>query len=774
MAHIKSRKHPYAPQLGLTGTAVAALVTLAGTTAQAQQAPAPAGAASAPGSQHMPEVRVKAAEESVYKADVMSSPKFTQPLVDTPQTITVIKKELLREQGATTLSEALRNTPGVTMLMGENGNTASGDSIFMRGFDTQGSIFVDGVRDLGSISRDIFNIEQVEVVKGPSGADNGRGAASGYVNLSSKVPVLDSFNNGSIIFGTSSRARATADFNRPLDLGIPGSAVRLNLMVQDNGVPGRDEIRKKSYGFAPSIAFGVGTPTRAYLYALHSQQNNRPDGGVSTYGLDGFRFTPRTSATAPGNTPPAGVSVGAVDSKNFYGSLDDSEKIKIDMFTARFEHDLAPGFTVRNTSRYGRSTQESLLTGVNAVTLPVPSDPSSYTVARSRQGKDQENEILTNQTNLTAEFGSGFVKHSVTSGIEFIYEKQTTPTFAIVGSQQPANLYHPSTNDAFAPVARTGAFSKGSTLSAAIYAFDTLKLGEQWQLTGGLRWENYKTDFNGATLSTAAANPTLPVGTLIPSSLDVSGALLSWKVGALYKPLPNGSVYISAANSKQPPGGANFTLGTAANNINNPALDPQEGTNVEIGTKWDFMGGKLAFTGAIFRSENKNELVQDPIDTTVYTQIGKRRVEGVELSVVGQVTDDLNISAGLASMNPKIINGTAAQRGGLIQWSPKLTFTSWLTYKLPYGFTLGGGARYVDSATSTSNVDLSATYGLTDIPSYWIADAVIGYDVTKNLNLQLNVHNLFDKDYLAAVNNGRSRYYPGVPRSALLTANLSF
>ena len=780
MAHIKSRKHAAArrPSPLAHPTALGLMMAALPGLAAAQQATPATGEA-----QTLPAIRAKAAAESDYKANEASSPKFTQPLLDTPQTITVIKKELLREQGATTLSEALRNTPGITMLMGENGNTSSGDSIFMRGFDTQSSIFVDGIRDLGSISRDIFNIEQVEVVKGPSGADNGRGAASGYVNLSTKVPTLESFSTGSLSLGTSSRARATADLNRPLDIAIPGSALRLNLMVQDYGVPGRDEVKKKSYGFAPSLAFGLNSPTRAYFYLLHSRQNNRPDGGVPTVGLDGWY-----------NATLAGVDVPTVDSKNFYGSLSDYEDISIDMFTARVEHDVAPGITIRNSSRFGRSTQHSLLTGVNALgnigTAPVPATTTSpaipavpnldfdgYTVARSRQGKYQENEILTNQTNITAELGSGHVRHSVTGGVEFIYEKQYSPSYALPTgtTQTPANLYNPSTGDVFLTPTRTGVKASGNTLSAALYAFDTVKVGEQWQFTGGLRWEKYKTEYDGIRLSNADRDPGLPVGILVPESLRTSDDLLSWKVGALFKPAPNGSIYISAANSQQPPGGANFTLsGAAGNNNNNPNLDPQKGSNIEVGTKWDFMGGKLAVTGALFRSENKNELVQDPIETTVYTQIGKRRVQGVELSVVGQLTNELHLSAGLARMDPKITSAAATSQGGLIQWSPKLTFTSWATYRLPFGLTVGGGARFIDNAATTSNIDTSVTTGITRMPEYWVVDAVLGYEINKNLSLQLNLYNLFDKEYLAAVNSGRSRYTPGAPRSALLTANLQF
>ncbi|MGV8838174.1 TonB-dependent receptor plug domain-containing protein, partial [Cellvibrio sp.] len=191
-SHIISKKRATSVQLTATALSSAILLASAGTMA----------AEEAKETKALNTVKVEAdAIESAYKAEKASSPKFTQPLVDTPQTIVVVKKELFQQQAATTLSEALRNTPGITMLMGENGNTATGDSIFMRGFDTQGSIYVDGIRDLGSISRDTFNTEQVEIAKGPAGVDNGRGAASGYVNLSSKMANQEDAITGNVTGG---------------------------------------------------------------------------------------------------------------------------------------------------------------------------------------------------------------------------------------------------------------------------------------------------------------------------------------------------------------------------------------------------------------------------------------------------------------------------------------------------------------------------------------------------------------------------------------------
>ncbi|MCH2221704.1 MAG: TonB-dependent receptor, partial [Dechloromonas sp.] len=510
----------------------------------------------------LPAVSVQAAPQRAadYKAEALSSPKFTQPLVDTPQTISVIKKEIVQERGATTLSEALASVPGITLQLGENGNTQTGDAIFMRGFDTSASIFVDGIRDLGFISRDTFNIEQIEVVKGASGSDFGRGASSGYVNLASKAPVGDTFTNASIAVGTADRKRLTADINRTLDIGLPGSALRLNLMAQDYGTPGRDYVRSNRWGFAPSLAFGLGTPPRTTLSYLHLEQNNRPDGGVPTYGISGY----------------VGGSRGpAVDRTNYYGSLGDHDDVSLDMFTIRFEHDIRSGTTLRNITRLGRSEQDLLVTGVNGVTATAP-NPANFTVQRVRQGRDQVNEILTNQTNLSTSFQTGFIAHTLSTGVEFIYErqKQKTPqtlnnTTLPASLQQPvANLYNPSVGDVFLTPPDKGAYTDGKTLTAAIYAFDNLKLSEQWQVNAGARVERYRTETNSAsfTAQTSTAAESLTQN----PQLATSDTLVSWKLAAVYKPAANGSVYAAVSTSYQPPGGNNFALSSSASSAAQP------------------------------------------------------------------------------------------------------------------------------------------------------------------------------------------------------------
>ncbi len=764
MRYIQSRKHAAArqPRHRSTAALAAAALALPGAVL-AQSAAAPATAASQPrGETTLPTVKVQAAAPvNDYKADAVSSPKFTQPIVDTPQTITVIKKELLQQQAATTLSEALRNTPGVTMQLGENGSTQTGDSINLRGFDSSQSIFVDGIRDLGAVSRDVFNIDQVEVVKGPSGSDIGRGASSAYINLVSKTAQADgAFATGSLIAGTSDRKRVVADLNTPIST-LPGSALRLNLMAQDDGVPGRDDVKAKRWGFAPTATFGLGTSTRETLSYLHVQQDNRPDGGVSTFGVNGYVFAAKTATAPAQNAGPA------VDSSNFYGLTSDFDHVKIDMFTSRLDDDLAKGLVLRNTTRIGRTVEDVVVTGVNAVTATTPS-PSGYTVARSRQGRHQDNEILTNQTNLASEFETFGLKNALSTGVELTYERQRTNT--PLTQAGTASLYAPNPNDAMAMPKDIGVFTVGSTLTASAYAFETLNFSDALLINGGLRYDKFHTDTSG-TSNTAASGATPIVGPTTP--LGDTDGVWSYKVGAVFKPAKNGSVYATYSDSRQPPGGTNFALSSQASSQAQPNLKPQEGSNIELGTKWDLLGGDLLATGAIYRSENRNELVSDGAAVPTYSAVGKRRVQGVELGLVGSVTPDLSVSVGYSHMDSRILRAAPAGQGGVLVFSPKNTFTSWLTYKLPLGFTVGGGMRYADTSARSSNT-AAPTSNLLQAPSYWVDDAMASYDITKNWQLQLNVYNLFDKKYMQSLNNGGSRYTPGAERNGLVSLNAKF
>ena len=762
MAYIRSRQHQKnAVQFKHTLIAIAALA--APLSVQAQTDVQKSTQAQSKKENALPEIKVQGAQDIPYKAEVSSSSKLVKPLLETPQMVSVIKKELLQEQGAYNLMDALRNTPGITMQLGENGNTAAGDTFQMRGFASQSSVFVDGVRDLGAITRDTFNVEQVEVVKGPAGADVGRGAASGYINLASKAAILDDVTTGTASINSGKNKRVTADINRKMG---DTTALRLNVFKQAGGVAGRDQVENNGYGVAPSIAVGLGQKSRAYFYSQHIRQNNVPDGGIPTVGLKGFYNANALLLNAP-----------KVDSENFYGSVHDFEKVEADMATAKFEFDLNDTTVLRNITRYGQSSMKRVVTGINGLTATGARD--TWTVARSRQGLDQSNEIIANQTSLNSSFDAAGVKHTLAAGVELLMEKQSTNTMAVpTGTVIPAaNLYAPNANVSLPMPVKNGATTEGQTKTVALYAFDAIDLNDVLQLNTGLRYERYNTESRTVSLSTATTAPTLPVGTLIPAKVTKSDDLLSWKLGTVYKIAKNGRLYGVYATSLTPPGSANFSLSSAANNLNGPKADPQKTTNLEFGTKWDLLDKSLALTAAYYRTDNTNEIVQVDSVTNTFAQFGKRRVEGVELGLVGQINPEWQVTAGAATMKTKILQGATGNNtaGAASRWSPDLTATLWSSYKVLPNLTFGGGVRYTSEQKRV--VDPSANVALQNMPNIaanWVADAVVSYQVNRNLSLQLNVANLTDKAYVNTLNNSGARYTLGTPRTLNLSANVLF
>lgn len=756
MHHIKSRKHASTQRRSsptLVGATLIAGMTLA--------LPAIAQAAS-DGSSDSEEAdavtlsNIEVVGVGGYKAEKVDSPKFTQPLQDTPQTIQVITSDLFNEQGATTLTEALRNSPGVgTFYVGENGSTSTGDAVYMRGFDTSSSIFVDGVRDTGSISRDVFNIAQVEVVKGPAGTDNGRSAPTGSINMVTKQPFLQDATSGTLSAGVDGQRRATADWNKVLNK-IPGSAFRLNALWQDSDVAGRDHVNNKRWGLAPSLAFGLDSATRYYLNLLYVKQDNIPDGGVPTIGLPGWE--PQAGQEALVGHP--------VDPENFYGTSSDYDHVTAQMATFRFEHDFSDTLKLSNIVRWGQTKQDYMLTafmstGTNTVYTDVD-DLSTYSLRRSNPTyKDQENTIFTDQLNLRADFATGSVQHNLSTGLELTREEQKTWTVATTNSSSwpYANLYDPDWNVSGLTWAHNGATTDGKTTTASAYAFDTLKFGPSLLVTAGLRLDHYKTEYESVTAAGVA------------TQLEDSDTLLNWKLGAVYKAGEEVSLYANYALSQQPPGGSNFQLSTSANNAGNPNMDPQKAKTFEVGTKWSLLDDALALNLALFQTDVTNEITGSAAEG--YFQNGKKSVQGVELSAVGNITENWSASAGYTHQQTKVEEGAAVTADGTnnLSYTPEDAFTSWTTYRFPFGLTLGGGVRYsgemhrgTDSAAGTPAF----------VKSYTVYDAVVSYPINDHLVLRLNGYNLFDKRYVAAINKSGYRYTPGTPRTFLLSADFRF
>jgi catecholate siderophore receptor len=703
-------------------------------------------------------VELRARSESVQvtgtAAPIVSSSKYTAPLREIPQSIEVIPRALMEQQGATSLTDALRNVPGISLQAGEGGgasNTA-GDMFNMRGFSANNSLFVDGVRDDGLVSRDVFNLEQVEVFLGPTGSDVGRGTAAGYVNMATKTPHVGSGYDASFGYGGADQKRLTVDVNHGLSNRSTGgwrdhAAVRFNALWNEGGVVGRDVVTLKRQAVAPSLALGLGTATRVTIGAQINRQDDVPD-----YGVPGAAW--RGAALAPTTV----VAAAPVDMDNFYGSAGyDRDKVSQESYTARVERDVDSRVSLRNQTRYNRTHRTAVISTVQS---PSRFDPVTETLEIARQGNERENEILSNQTSLDARFSTGGARHAASAGLEFTADRQFAPALTGLGTRGPVDIYAPNPFDPIAgydPV-RSGAFTRGRTSTAAVYAFDSVDLGRRWQVSGGARWEHYDTTFRNVD---ATGTPTVDEA--------ASDSLVSGKAGLLYRLGRGANVYASFGTALTPPGTANFTLSAQPNNQNNPNVKPQQSTNYEVGAKWGMADDRLLFTAAVFHTRNENVIytVDASAVPPVFNQDDGQRVDGATIGVAGRLTERWDVTASVGYLSTELETQNPANAGHELTLTPPVTGSVWTTYRVPAGFTLGGGVRYMDAVfVNTANT--------IRVPGYRVADALVEYAVNTHLTLRLNLTNVAGAVYIRNVNNNGARFNPGAPRAAMLTSRVAF
>ncbi len=685
-----------------------------------------------------------------------ASPKYVQPLIEVPQTIEVIPREVMEAQGVTTLSDALRNVPGISLQAGEGGGASSttGDMFNLRGFSANNSLFVDGVRDDGLMSRDVYNLEQVEVFMGPTGSDVGRGNAAGYVNMQTKVPLAQSAYNVTYGYGSGDMNRTTIDLNQTVSFGSPDSwlgksAVRLNALWEDGGVAGRDIVERSNKSVAPSIALGLNTPTRVVASAQVTRQDNVPDYGVPGSAWLDYQLAPTTViATRP------------VDSTNFYGSVGyDFDAVEQESYTAHVEHDINTNLSLRNQTRYNKTHRTAVISTAQSPTSFIP---ATETLTIARQGNERENDIISNQTSLSARFATGRIQHAANAGFEVASEEQFAPTLGGVGTREPAavDLYNPNPRDpivGYAP-ARTLAYNRGKTNTIAVYAFDSIELGTRWQLSGGLRFEHYDAAFKIADATG-----------LLTTDLTTRDGLFSGKAGILYRLTGEANLYFSYGSAVTPPGTANFTLSAQPNNQNNPNVKPQESTNYELGGKVGLYNNRLSLSAAAFRTENKNVIftVDAVAIPPVFNQDDGQRVNGFSIGSLGQITPRWQVLANLGYLDTRQISQNPANNGRRLTLTPEWSGSLWTTYEFPVRLTIGGGVRYMDEVFVNAPNTIR-------VPSYALADVMVEYDVNAHLSLRLNLNNITDRFYIRNVNNNGGRFNPGTPRSAVVTSSVRF
>jgi catecholate siderophore receptor len=763
----------------------------------AQTAPPPANAEKKADAS-LPEIVVSAEGEKTYKAETVSSPKYTKPLIDIPQTINVIPKAVIEERGASSLRDVLRNVPGISMQAGEGGGGPAGDNLSIRGFAARSDIFVDGIRDTagGGYSRDPFNLEQIEVTKGPSSATVGRGSTGGSINLSTKAPTLDRFYRGDIGVGSSDYFRSTLDINVPLWMdgaapspapsgkeavsgkepvaapapaGQTGAAFRLNAMYHNADYPGREDVNNERWGVAPSVSFGLGTNTRFTLNWMHLDQDNVPDYGIPWVPRNSVVPGANGSTTTINNT---GLPSGALPDylfDNYYGNLNrDYERIKTDLVTGIFEHDFSDRIKWRTAVRWGRNDRDSVTTAPRFIDRDPSSSVTRYDnteLTRQFQSRDQVDDALSLQSDLRVDFETGAVKHQLVAGVELSREDSHNDVRVLTGpagSNPNTNVFNPNPNDPFTgTISHNGAYTDTSSDTAAIYVFDAIDFTKQWTLTLGGRWDSPEVDYKSRT-----AAPDLTV-----TPLHRDDSLFSYRVALNYKPVDYGTFYAGYGTSFNT-STENLTYIAAPTSSNNTLslfeADPEKNKTFEVGTKWDILDEKLSLTGAIFRTEKTNARTTDPADPTVVNLTGEQVVQGFEVGFNGAITDKWRIIGGYTYLDSEVKKSdVAAEVGNEVSNTPEHSFSLWTIHELPAGFQVGVGAQYVGDRYNNNN---SLTRQKAD--SYVVVDAMVNYKVNDHMSLRLNGYNLFNEKYLDRVGGGHS--IPGAGRSVSLTASLSF
>jgi catecholate siderophore receptor len=720
----------------------------ASTAGQTTAAPATPPVVAAPTISRAPDGNPYADPAAPYKVDKVSSKKFTQPILDTPKTIVTIPKEVIDDKNATSLRDLARTTAGVTLGSGEGGN-AFGDRLFIRGFDARNDVYVDGFRDPSVNIHEDFNVDQMEILKGPSSSVTGRGSTGGALNIVTKEAVDKSFYDSTSTLGTDATRRGTVDVNQVLN---DNASVRVNLMGQLANVAGRDKVFDDRWGAAVSTKMRAGDDVTIFADYQHLYLNQLPDWGVPTNQATHLPWTE-----------------SGLNRDSYYGLASrDFQHTTSDIGTLKGEWQLDDSNTVSSKLRYGRTVLDYLATAPERTTTTNP-NPALWTVASNPQSLFQVVNTVANQTDITSKFELFGFQHTIVNGIEIDREQVQRNTYVGLSSEGfPSattttgtinyNLFNPNENLPFVGTPILGANPTTTTVNTqSVYSNDTIKLTDKLLLNGGIRLDNYNITLVNNT--TNAAHKEL---------------LFNWNAGITYKLLPQGSIYAAYATSSNPVGdeldATSDSYGglTVANSI----FKAERNTSAEVGTKWELFDRHLLATASLFQTtkDNARETIGSGAAATLLASAAYR-VRGVEFGGTGNITDRWSVYSGLVLMQSEVTKSAVASNVGLpIGNIAHQSFNVLSKYRITDEWTLGGQATY---KSKIYGGQLAATAYA--IPSYWRFDAFSDYQFTKNLSVKVSVNNVFNQLYYDSLYRSATPFvYVAPGRSAYLTLSAKF
>lgn len=656
--------------------------------------------------------------------------KTSTPLRDIPQSVEIVNRQLLNSQAVLSLKDALFNVTAVSVAQGEGRR----DQFFIRGFSAVGDQFIDGIRDDALYYRDLSNIEQIEVIKGPSAVLFGRGSSGGIINRTTKKPnVYERIGSAETNFGSYGLKRGSIDFGTPVFK--EKLAFRIVGAYEKEG-SFRQFFSQERYNFAPSLAWKPTVKTDVIFQFEYLNDERTPDRGIPSF---------RGRAL---NVP---IST-------YYGYPElDQIRNRVSSEAIRLEHQLSQTWLVRNVFRRIGTETDFYNTAPNGVCLLNSNGLCSTAIAANISETDSRLRVLRQQYNgevsQTNYFNQseilGFVntfgvQHNLLVGIELGSQSRGNLTFRN-STATPVTFFNPiltkPLNNGFATTN-----NKFTANIFGVYLQDQITFSKNWKALVGVRYDNFKQS----------------VDDLLVTNVDLSRTdrEFSPRLGLVYQPNDWLSFYGSYSRSFQP-SGENLSL--AANAFE---LKPELTRNYEAGIKATIQPLKLNATLSVFRLNRNNIKTTDPLNSAKLILVGEQRTDGIEFTIAGSPIRKLDFLAGYSLLDAEIIksntisNGVLLQ-GKLAQLTPRNSGNLWLNYQLPKNFRVGFGG-FVRSKTFTSANNLIV------LPGYARFDASIGWRSERHYEISFNLKNFTNRKYYET-SNGDNNIMPGSPINGSVT-----
>lgn len=639
--------------------------------------------------------------------DSVTATKTDTPLIDIPQTINVVTREQLDDQALHSIGEVLRYIPGTTVGQGE-GNR---DQVTLRGQNTTSDFFVDGVRDDVQYYRGIYNLERVEILKGPYALIFGRGGGGGIINRVQKSPQLgEQFVAGRASVNTFGAYDFSADVNTGLG---DGAAFRLNAVYEQ--LDGhRDFYDGERYAFNPYVAANLGEGWKIGLSYEYVNDDRVVDRGIP----------------ALGDRPVKGIR------DQFFGVPGVNRTgLEAHLVKARIDGELAENLSLSTTVLYG--DYDKFYTNVFA---NGPLDPVTNQVPLNGYSDVTERQNFIGQANLVWNITTGIAEHKILLGFE--YGDQETDNFRrnAVLSDTILDLDNPVPPTVTFPSITRDRTSDVETVSA--YVQDQISIGAHFDIIAGIRYDNFLITGVDITDNNRAFRR--------------RDEKWSPRIGFIYKPQENISLYSSYSESFQPRSGNQF-LSLTAEQEN---LEPEKFTNYEVGAKWNIRPD-LAFTLAAFQLNHTNVTATDPNNPGEIILLPGTKVKGIELSLVGQILPGWQVSAAYAYQDAQQSNSNIR-----LSQVPKNQFSLWNRYDVTDA--LGVGIGLVHQGGQFASISNTVR-----LPSFTRVDAALYYDLNDRIRLQANVENLFDTGYFPEAHNNNN-ISTGAPINARFSVQFKY